>query len=224
MKDFLNKMYLVLLGAPGAGKGTQAAVISKELKLPHLASGDLFRQAIQKGTKLGELVNSYMEKGALVPDNVTIDVISERLNEPDCSNGCVFDGFPRTLEQAKALDKVLGERNNSIDKAIYIDVSEQELMERLGGRWICRQCQAPYHEIHSPPKAPGKCDRCGGELYQRTDDNAETIRERLKVYFAQTTPVLDYYDQQGKLIRINGKLAIDHVSDSVLRALGHDKK
>jgi adenylate kinase len=224
MKDFLNKMYLVLLGAPGAGKGTQAAVISKELKLPHLASGDLFRQAVQKGTKLGELVNSYMEKGALVPDNVTIDVISERLNEPDCSNGCVFDGFPRTLEQAKALDKVLGERNNSIDKAIYIDVSEQELMERLGGRWICRQCQAPYHEIHSPPKAPGKCDRCGGELYQRTDDNAETIRERLKVYFAQTTPVLDYYDQQGKLIRINGKLAIDHVSDSVLRALGHDKK
>jgi len=216
-------MYLVLLGAPGAGKGTQAAVISSELKLPHLASGDLFRQAVQKGTKLGEMVKNYMEKGALVPDDVTIQVISERLNEPDCSKGCVFDGFPRTIEQAKSLDKVLVERSNAIDKAIYIDIPEEELMKRLGGRWICRQCQAPYHEIHSPPKVPGKCDRCGGELYQRTDDNADTVKERLKVYFAQTTPVLDYYEQKGKLIRINGKQGIDQVSENVLKALGHSK-
>jgi adenylate kinase len=212
-------VYIVLLGAPGAGKGTQAAVISGELKLPHLASGDLFRQAVQKGTKLGELVKKYMEKGALVPDDVTIKVISERLNEPDCSNGCVFDGFPRTIEQAKALDKVLLDRSKAIDKAIYIDVAEEELMKRLGGRWICRQCQAPYHEVHSPPKISGKCDTCSGELYQRTDDNSETIKERLKVYFAQTFPVLDYYDRKGKLIRIDGKQGIDQVSQNILKVL-----
>ena len=214
-------MNLVLLGAPGAGKGTQAAVISRELKLPHLASGDLFRQAVQMGTKLGELLKSYMEKGALVPDDVTIQVISERLNEPDCSKGCVFDGFPRTIEQAKVLEKLMAERGNIIDKAIYIDVSEEALMKRLGGRWICSQCQAPYHEVHSPPKVPGKCDRCAGELYQRADDNVATIKERLKVYFAQTTPVLDYYDQKGKLRRVHGEQGIEQVSENVLKVLEH---
>jgi adenylate kinase len=212
-------MYLVLLGAPGAGKGTQAGVISKELNLPHLASGDLFRQAVQKETKLGELVKSYMEKGALAPDDVTIQVISERLNEPDCARGCVFDGFPRTLEQAKALDKALSERGKAIDKAIYIDVPEEELMKRLSGRWVCRQCQAPYHEVSSPPKTSGKCDRCGGELYQRPDDNEATIKERLRVYFAQTIPLLDYYKDKGKLVRVDGKLGIEQVSESVLGVL-----
>jgi len=225
MKDSSGKktMYLVLLGAPGAGKGTQAAVISRELNLPHLASGDLFRQAVQKGTKLGELVKSYMERGALAPDDVTIQVISERLNESDCAEGCVFDGFPRTLEQAKALDKALAERGKALDKAIYIDVPEKELMKRLGGRWVCRQCQAPYHEVTSPPKTSGKCDRCGGELYQRPDDNETTIKERLKVYFAQTTPLLDYYQEKGKLVKIDGKLGIEQVAESVLEALGSAK-
>ncbi|MBM3173315.1 MAG: adenylate kinase [Chloroflexi bacterium] len=216
-------MYLVLLGAPGAGKGTQAAVISRELNLPHLASGDLFRQAVQKGTKLGELVKSYMERGALAPDDVTIQVISERLNESDCAEGCVFDGFPRTLEQAKALDKALAERGKALDKAIYIDVPEKELMKRLGGRWVCRQCPPPYHEVTSPPKTSGKCDRCGGELYQRPDDNETTIKERLKVYFAQTTPLLDYYQEKGKLVKIDGKLGIEQVAESVLEALGSAK-
>jgi len=216
-------MYLVLLGAPGAGKGTQAAVISKEFKLPHLASGDLFRQAVQKKTKLGELVKNYMEKGALVPDDVTIQVISERLNEPGCAKGCVFDGFPRTLEQAKALDKALAERGKAIDKAIYIDVSEEELMKRLGGRWVCRQCQSPYHEVNSPPKVRGKCDMCSGELYQRADDNEATIKERLKVYSAQTAPALDYYKEKGKLVKVDGRLAIDQVSESVLKVLGTAK-
>jgi adenylate kinase len=213
-------MYLVFLGAPGAGKGTQAAIISKTLGLAHIASGDLFRQAVVKGTELGNLVKSYMEKGELAPDEVTIRVISERLNETDCKFGCVFDGFPRTLEQAKALDQTLSNQKKAIDKAIYIDVDSEELLKRLSGRWTCRQCQAVYHEIASPPKIAGKCDKCGGELYQRPDDNEKTIRERLKVYFAQTTPLLDYYKTSGKLIRVDGQLSIDEVTKQIATALG----
>jgi adenylate kinase len=213
-------MYLVFLGAPGAGKGTQAAIISKTLGLAHIASGDLFRQAVVKGTELGNLVKSYMEKGELAPDEVTIRVISERLNETDCKFGCVFDGFPRTLEQAKALDQTLSNQKKAIDKAIYIDVDSEELLKRLSGRWTCRQCQAVYHEIALPPKIAGKCDKCGGELYQRPDDNEKTIRERLKVYFAQTTPLLDYYKTSGKLIRVDGQLSIDEVTKQIATALG----
>ncbi len=213
-------MYLVFLGAPGAGKGTQAAIISQNLGLAHIASGDLFRQAVGKGTELGKLVKSYMERGELAPDEVTIRVISERLNEPDCKSGCVFDGFPRTLEQAKALDRMLSSQGKAIDKAIYIDVDSEELLKRLTGRWTCRQCQAVYHEIASPPKVAGKCDKCGGELYQRPDDNEKTIRERLKVYFAQTTPVLDYYKAGGKLIRVDGQLGINEVTKQIVTALG----
>ncbi len=145
-------MFLVFLGAPGAGKGTQAAVIARKLGLAHIASGDLFRQAVEKGTELGKSVKAYMDKGALVPDEVTIQLISERLNEPDCKSGCVFDGFPRTIEQARALDKMLASRGEAIDKAIYIEVPEKELLKRLSGRWICRKCQTPYHEVSSPPK------------------------------------------------------------------------
>lgn len=213
-------MYLVFFGAPGAGKGTQAAVISKNLGLAHIASGDLFRQAVSKGTELGKLVKSYMEKGELVPDEVTIRVISERLNEADCKAGCVFDGFPRTLEQAKALDKTLAGQKEAVDKAIYIDVDSEELLKRLSGRWTCRQCQAVYHETASPPKVCGKCDKCGGELYQRTDDNEETIRERLKVYFVQTTPLLDYYKATGKLVRVDGQPGIEEVTKQIVTGLG----
>lgn len=212
-------MFLVFLGAPGAGKGTQAAIISRKLGLAHIASGDLFRQAVEKGTKLGQAVKAYMDKGMLVPDKVTIQVISERLNEPDCETGCVFDGFPRTIEQAKALDKTLPSRGEAIDKAIYIEVADDELLKRLSGRWICRQCQTPYHEVTSPPKIPNKCDKCGGELYQRSDDTEETVRERLKVYFAQTTPVLDYYEAKGKLVRVDGKLGIEGVAEEIIDAL-----
>jgi len=213
-------MFLVFLGAPGAGKGTQAAVISRKLELAHIASGDLFRQAVEKGTELGKSVKAYMDKGALVPDEVTIQLISERLNEPDCKAGCVFDGFPRTIEQAKALDKMLASRGQSIDKAIYIEVPEKELLKRLGGRWICRKCQTPYHEVSSPPKITGKCDKCGGDLYQRSDDTEETVRERLKVYFAQTTPVLDYYKAEGKLAPVNGSLGIEEVAEKIFDVLG----
>jgi adenylate kinase len=171
-------MYYVFLGAPGAGKGTQAAIVSQKLGLAHIASGDLFRQAVAKGTELGKLAKSYMDKGGLVPDEVTIKMISERLKEPDCQSGVIFDGFPRTLEQAKALDQTLASQKETINKAIYIEVVSEDLLKRLGGRWTCRKCQAVYHEIASPPKNAGKCDKCDGELYQRPDDNEKTIKER----------------------------------------------
>jgi adenylate kinase len=213
-------MFVVFLGAPGAGKGTQAAVVAGKLGLAHIASGDLFRQAVEKGTELGKSVKDYMEKGTLVPDDMTIKLISERLNEPDCKKGCVFDGFPRTIEQAKALDKMMASRGHSIYKAVYIEVPESALLKRLTGRWICRNCQAPYHEVNSPPKIRGKCDKCGGELYQRADDTEKTIKERLKVYFAQTMPLLDYYKAEGKLASVDGNLHIDEVSQEIIDVLG----
>jgi adenylate kinase len=213
-------MFIVFLGAPGAGKGTQAAVVADKLGLAHIASGDLFRQAVDKGTELGKMVKAYMDKGTLVPDEVTVQLISERLNEPDCKNGCVFDGFPRTIEQAEALDKMMASRGQVIDKAIYIEVPEKELLKRLTGRWICRKCQTPYHEVNSPPKVRGKCDKCGGELYQRADDTEETIKERLKVYFAQTMPLLDYYKATGKLAAVNGNQDIKEVSRKIVDILG----
>lgn len=213
-------MFLVFLGAPGAGKGTQASVVSRKFGLAHIASGDLFRQAVEKGTELGKSVKAYMDKGSLVPDELTIKLISERLNEPDCKAGCLFDGFPRTIEQGKALDKMMAGRGWSIDKVVYIEVPEADLLKRLGGRWICRKCQTPYHEVSSPPKIKGKCDKCGGELYQRSDDNEKTVKERLKVYFAQTTPLLDYYKKAGNLVRVDGNLDIEEVSEKIIDILG----
>lgn len=213
-------MFLVFLGAPGAGKGTQADVISQKSGLVHIASGDLFRHAVSKGTELGQLVKAYMEKGDLVPDEVTIRVISERLGEPDCKEGCIFDGFPRTLEQAKALDETLAHQKKLVDKAVYIEVPEEALLERLCGRWTCRKCQAIYHETASPPKEPNKCDKCRGDLYQRSDDNEQTIKERLKVYFDQTTPLLNYYEVDGKLVRVDGQLGIKDVSKKIMDTIG----
>jgi len=212
-------MFVVLLGAPGAGKGTQADIIARRMSLPHIASGDLFRQAVNKGTELGRLAKSYMDKGMLVPDAVTVQMISECLNEPDCQNGCVFDGFPRNVDQGKALDVALEKRKKAVDKAIYIEVPEAELLKRLTGRWICSNCQAPYHEVTSPPEVAGRCDKCGGELYQRSDDTVETIRERLKVYFAQTIPLLEYYEKTGKLFRGDGSQDINGVAEQVTDSL-----
>jgi len=209
-------MFLVFLGAPGAGKGTQAAIITQKKGLAHIASGDLFRQAVKAGTEIGRLVEGYMKRGELVPDDVTIRMILERLEAPDCKDGCIFDGFPRTLEQARVLDRALAEQNKNIDKAIYIEVPEEELLKRLCGRWTCQKCQAIYHEVTSPPSKPGKCDKCGGGLYQRPDDNEVTIKERLKVYFNQTTPLLDYYDAEGKLIRIDGNTGIEEIAEQII--------
>jgi adenylate kinase len=212
-------MFLIFLGAPGAGKGTQASAVAQQLKIAHISSGDLFREAVKKENELGKLVKGYMEQGKLVPNEITIKVISARLNESDCASGAIFDGFPRTLEQAEALDKALNEQKKHIDYAVYIEVPDSDLLKRLGGRWTCQNCQAVYHEIASPPKKSGVCDKCGGKLYQRPDDNEDTIKERLKVYHAQTTPLLDYYRADGKLLTIDGRLSIDSVRNNILKAL-----
>jgi len=212
-------MYIIMLGAPGAGKGTQADILSQEMNLPHIASGDLFRQALEKRTGIGLLAKSYMDKGELVPDEITTKMILDRIDQPDCASGCLFDGFPRTLQQAKALDKALKEQGRTIDKAIYIEVPDEELVRRLSGRWLCRACQTPYHITNLPPKTPGKCDRCGGELYQRPDDREETVKERLNVFLAQTVPILDYYEKQGKLIRVNGNREMQGVARGIISAI-----
>lgn len=212
-------MNVVLLGAPGAGKGTQASVLTAELGMVHVASGDLFRRALQEQTELGLLAKSYMEKGELVPDEVTINMVLERIRMPDCAGGVLFDGFPRTLSQARALDARLIAEGRAIDKVVYIEVPEEELVKRLSGRWICRNCQTPYHAVSSPPKVVGKCDVCGGELYQRADDREETVRERLKVFLSQTLPIVDYYEKQDKLLRVNGNQGIEDVSAVMMKLL-----
>jgi len=211
-------MYIIFLGAPGAGKGTQAANVAQELNLVHIASGDLFRQALEQRTELGIQAKSYMEKGMLVPDEITTRMVLERISALECKPGVILDGFPRNLQQAKALDNALAETAESIDKVVYIKVSEEELLNRLSGRWICRDCQTPYHAISSPPKVGGKCDKCGGELYQRPDDTVETVKKRLQVYFAQTAPLIDYYTQAGKLLEIDGEGSVDEVSRRIVAA------
>ncbi|MAF85843.1 MAG: adenylate kinase [Dehalococcoidales bacterium] len=212
-------MYIVFLGAPGAGKGTQAANVAKELNLVHIATGDLFRQALEQRTELGIQAKDYMEKGTLVPDEITIRMVMERISAPDSETGVILDGFPRNLEQVKALDKNLAEMAKEIDKVVYIKVSEEELLNRLSGRWICRNCQTPYHAVNSPPAVQGKCDECGGELYQRPDDTVETIKKRLQVYFAQTAPLIDHYAQAGKLLEVDGEGNVDEVSRKIVTAL-----
>jgi adenylate kinase len=212
-------MYVTMLGAPGAGKGTQADILSEEMSLPHVASGDLFRQALEEKTELGLRAKSYMEKGELVPDDVTIEMILGRIDQTDCASGCILDGFPRTLQQARGLDKALKERGKAMDKAIYIEVPNEELVRRLSGRWLCRACQTPYHITNSPPKTPGECDKCGGELYQRSDDKEETVRQRLNVFLAQTIPILDYYEKRGKLTKVRGNQGIQEVAREMLFAL-----
>jgi adenylate kinase len=212
-------VYIILLGAPGAGKGTQAAELARQLGLVHIATGDLFRQALEQGTELGVKAKSYMEKGALVPDQITIQMVLERLSSPDCERGAILDGFPRNLEQAGALDKALARQGKAIDRVIYIKVSEEELLKRLSGRWICRRCQTPYHVTDSPPKVWGKCDKCGGELYQRPDDTEQSIKKRLEVYSAETAPLIDYYAQGGKLLEIEGEGSVAEVGRKITTAL-----
>jgi len=213
-------MYIVLLGAPGAGKGTQAATVAGEFGLVHVATGDLYRQNVAQGTELGRRAKEYMDRGELGPDELTIQMVLDRLEAPDCDKGVVFDGFPRTIGQAKALDEALARQGKAIDKVVYIKVSEEELISRLGGRWICRECQTPYHEKNSPPKVKGRCDKCGGELYQRPDDNPETVKRRLEVYFKETAPLIDYYTDAGKLVEVAGEEDAGEVGRRLLAALG----
>ena len=216
-------MYIIFLGAPGAGKGTQAAAVAQELNLAHIASGDLFRQALEQGTELGRQAKSYMEKGVLVPDEITIQMVLERLSAPDCETGVILDGFPRNLAQAEALDKALARQNKTIDKVVYIKVSEAELLKRLSGRWICRHCQAVYNIIDSVPEVWGKCEKCGGELYQRPDDTLQTVKKRIKVYFAETAPLIDYYARRGKLLEIDGEGSADEVTRRIVAILPEEK-
>jgi adenylate kinase len=217
-------VYIIFLGAPGAGKGTQAARLAGELGLVHIATGDLFRQALEQGTELGLKAKSYMEKGVLVPDQITISLVLERLSANDSAGGAILDGFPRNLEQAQALDQALAQEGKTIDTAVYIKVAEEELLRRLSGRRICRRCQTPYHVTDSPPKVPGRCDKCGGELYQRPDDNEESIRKRLEVYFAETAPLIDYYVKKGKLLEIDGEGGMAQVEERLKMALGEKNK
>ena len=193
-------MKIVFMGPPGAGKGTQAEKIIENYQIPHISTGDMFRKAIKDQTELGMEAKRYMDQGALVPDHVTIGIVKDRLSESDCKSGFLLDGFPRTVDQAKALDEILTSLDSKIDYVINIDVDLDILKERLTGRRICRSCGATYHMIFNPPAVAGTCDKCGGELYQRKDDNEETVGNRLDVYVSQTKPLLDYYSYVGKKI------------------------
>lgn len=204
-------MYVVLLGPPGSGKGTQAERLAAAFGLAHISTGDLFRENIRLGTELGKRVQEYLSRGELVPDDVTIAMVAEQLRLPVAREGAVFDGFPRTVEQAQALDRELARLGKSVDKAVELVVPDDEVVRRLSGRRICRVCQAAYHVEFNPPSCPGRCDKCGGELYQREDDRPEVLRRRLEVYHRQTTPVIEYYRQAGVLRRVDGTGPIEEV-------------
>ena len=212
-------MRIVLLGPPGAGKGTQASLLADRKQIAHVASGDLFRRHLGEGTELGLLAKTYMDRGELVPDDVTINMVLDRIGQGDAGEGYVLDGFPRTMEQAMALDRALEDRGQAIDVAPVVEVDTEELVRRLAGRWICRDCQTPYHEFSAPPENQGICDACGGVLYQRDDDKAEVVRNRLATFEKQTAPLIDYYDGQGKLVRIDGQQSIEQVTASLLDAV-----
>lgn len=213
-------MRLILFGPPGAGKGTQAQLLSSRLGVPQIATGDILREAVREGTELGRLAKQYMDRGELVPDDVVIGIVEERLRRPDCARGFILDGFPRTIKQAEALDEILARMGVKLDAVINLEVDEEEVVRRLANRRTCRSCGAVYHLIFNPPRREGVCDRCGGPLYQRDDDREETVRNRLKVYREQTQPLLRYYEERGLLRNVNGNLSIEEVFNGILRAIG----
>jgi adenylate kinase len=212
--------YIVLLGPPGVGKGTQAKIIAETTGLPHISSGDLFRENIKNATELGKLAQSFMNKGELVPDNVTIGMIRDRLVRPDCKDGALLDGFPRTTVQAEALGNLLAEFGGKVNKVPYIAASAATLVERLSGRWTCKAQGHIFHEKYNPPKEPGVCDLDGSELYQRDDDKAETVTRRIQVYFAQTAPLISYYRERALLSEVDGAQPIEKVTADLLVVLG----
>jgi adenylate kinase len=211
--------FIVLLGPPGAGKGTQAKTVSQNLDLPHISSGDIFRENLKNQTELGIMAEKYISKGELVPDDVTIAMIKDRLSRSDCEGGALLDGFPRTPAQAEALDKMLSDLDGRVIAVPYIKVAAEELIARLTGRWTCREKGHVFHQKFNPPKVAGKCDFDGSELYQRDDDKVETVTNRIRVYLDQTQPLIDYYQQKGLLLEIDGGKPIEAVSVDLMAAL-----
>lgn len=212
-------MHILLMGPPGAGKGTQAANLVKEFAIPHISTGDMFRAAVKEGTELGKQAKACMDSGKLVPDAVTIGIVKERLAKPDCEKGFILDGFPRTVEQADALSKILPEIGLELTRVLNINVPAADLIERAVGRRICKKCGATYHIKFNPTKVEGVCDECGGELYQRADDSEATMKNRLSVYEAQTKPLIDYYQKAGLYTEIDGRQAIDKVTSDLVNVL-----
>lgn len=212
-------MNLILMGPPGAGKGTQADLIKASYPVPHISTGDMFREAVQQGTAMGLKAKSYMDQGQLVPDEVTIGIVEERLAQPDCKQGFLLDGFPRTIVQAEALDNVMKRLSGRIEAAINIAVPDEVLIQRTTGRVSCAQCKTVYHTVFNAPQKTGVCDKCGGELVQRTDDQEETARKRLQVYHQQTSPLLGYYQEQGILYEIDGDRATSQVFADIQKVL-----
>ncbi len=212
-------MNLIFLGPPGSGKGTQAKMLVDKYGIPQISTGDILREAVKEGTPLGKEAKKYMDEGKLVPDEVVVGIVRERLKEPDCTKGFILDGFPRTIPQAEALDKTLQKMGKGIDHVLSLEVDKEELVRRLSGRRTCKKCGAMYHIIFDPPKKDGICDRCGGELYQRDDDKEETIRERLRVYEEQTAPLIEYYRKKGLLRPIDGVGKIEEIFARITEAI-----
>ncbi|MBQ4308166.1 MAG: adenylate kinase [Lachnospiraceae bacterium] len=212
-------MKIIMLGAPGAGKGTQSERIGAKYGLPQISTGDIFRANLSAGTELGMKAKTYMDAGELVPDELTCDLVVDRISKDDCANGYILDGFPRTLAQADLLTKVLAESGDKVDFAVNVDVPDENIIARMSGRRVCGKCGKPYHIVNMPPKVEGICDNCGGELIQRKDDLAETVKNRLTVYHEQTQPLIDYYDGKGCLVTVDGTKDIDEVFADIIAAL-----
>lgn len=213
-------MKIIMLGAPGAGKGTQAKKIADRYQIPHISTGDIFRVNIKNGTELGKKAKSYMDAGNLVPDSLTLDLVMDRIAQEDCKNGYVFDGFPRTIPQAEALKGALDAIGQTIDYAIDIEVPDENIINRMGGRRACVSCGATYHIQFAAPKVEGVCDRCGGTLTLRDDDKPETVKKRLDVYHEQTQPLIDFYKEEGCLVTVDGTKDVEEVLQSILKLLG----
>lgn len=213
-------MKIIMLGAPGAGKGTQAKMIADKYGVPHISTGDIFRANIKNGTELGMEAKKYMDQGLLVPDELTVKILLDRVSQPDCKNGYVLDGFPRTIPQAEVLDKALAELGESIDYAIDVDVPDENIVKRMSGRRACVSCGATYHVVHVPPKKEGICDRCGSELILRDDDKPETVKNRLDVYHKQTQPLIDFYTKKGVLKTVDGTVDMQDVFKAIVAILG----
>lgn len=213
-------MKIIMLGAPGAGKGTQAKKIAEKYSIPHISTGDIFRANIKNGTELGKKAKTYMDQGFLVPDELVVDLVVDRLKQDDCANGCVLDGFPRTIPQAEALDEALTAENQAVDFVINVEVPDENIVNRMSGRRACVNCGATYHIVHAPTKIENICDTCHGELILRDDDKPETVKKRLDVYHEQTQPLIDYYSKKNILVEVDGTVDIDDVFAAIVKVLG----